>query len=55
MMGVFELHNAKNIVWVLGWGPKHPYHWVCWPVGYNVMGAQGATPEPKQYFLALCS
>ena len=29
--GLFELHNAKkigylgNIVWVLGWRPKHPY------------------------------
>ena len=26
-----------------------------WPVGYSGMGVWGATPEPKQYFLALCS
>ena len=24
-MVVFEMHNAKNIAWVLGWRPKHPY------------------------------
>ena len=28
-MGVFEVHNAKicqNMVWLLGWRSKHPYH-----------------------------
>ena len=25
-MGVFELHKAQSIVWVLGWRPKHEYH-----------------------------
>ena len=26
-MGVFELHKAKNIVWILGWRPKDQYHY----------------------------
>ena len=25
-MGVFETQDAKNIVWVLGWRSKRPYH-----------------------------
>ena len=25
-MGVFALHNPKNILWFLGWRPKHQYH-----------------------------
>ena len=25
-MMVSELHSAKNLVWVLGWPSKHPYH-----------------------------
>ena len=25
-MGVFEMHNAKYIDWLLVWRPKHPYH-----------------------------
>ena len=24
-MGVFELHNAKPVIWVLAWRSKHPY------------------------------
>ena len=24
-MGVFELHKARIVVWVLGWRPKHQY------------------------------
>ena len=28
---------------------------LCWPMGYIGMGVWSATPEPKQYFLALCS
>ena len=40
-MVVFELHSAKNIVWVLGWRFKPPYH--CTP-----LGSKGAPsiPEP---------
>ena len=33
----------------------HYVHYLCWPVGYSGMGVWGATPEPKQYFLALCT
>ena len=46
---MFELHNAKKYP-ALGI-QKH----LCWPVGYSGTGGWGATPEPKQYFLALCS
>ena len=28
---------------------------LCWPMGYNGMGAWSATQERKQYLLALCS
>ena len=28
---------------------------LCWPVGYRCMGDRAATPEHKEYLLALCS